>query len=154
MKHLKGIVLGILAFSPLVAVSEQTEEVASLSTGGMVWQMTLALLVVLSSIFALAWLAKRLNHVGVRGQKDMQLISAMSLGSKEKIILVEVNGEQVLLGVTHNSINYLRHYDAKTVVENLEISESQQNESPQESPLSKMDFSSYLKRILNDKSGA
>ena len=73
--------------------------------------MVIGLSVVLGLIFVLAWLSKRFNLAAPGGSSRMKLLSAMSVGPKEKIMLVEVEGEKLLLGVTSQQINRLASYD-------------------------------------------
>jgi flagellar protein FliO/FliZ len=69
----------------------------------------LALLLVLGLIVALAWLLKRLPGSGFRANAGMKLIASLILGPKERIVVVEVNGEQLLLGVSAGGISMLHH---------------------------------------------
>ena len=65
-----------------------------------------SLLFVLIVIFSLAWLLKMTRLVNP-GQGQMNVIASLTLGSKEKIMVVEVAQEQFLLGVTAGQINLL-----------------------------------------------
>ncbi len=67
----------------------------------------LALLAVLALVFGLGWLLKRLPGSGFRPADGMKLVASLSVGAKERVVVVEVNGQQLLLGVTAGSINAL-----------------------------------------------
>lgn len=79
----------------------------STSMGAASVQMMLGLAAVLALIFALAWLAKRMN-LNVGGNPGtMRVVSAMNVGTKEKILLLEVENSQFLVGVTTQQITLL-----------------------------------------------
>ncbi len=62
------------------------------------------LIVVLVLIFFLAYLVKRFNLVP-SSQGVLKTIAVTPLGQKEKLVLVEVDGQQYLLGVTPQQIS-------------------------------------------------
>jgi flagellar biosynthetic protein FliO len=62
-------------------------------------------------ILGLAWLARRFGQPLFQQNKQLRLIASLSLGVKEKIILVEVEGKQLVLGVTPQQITSLHVMD-------------------------------------------
>ncbi|MFZ5605241.1 MAG: flagellar biosynthetic protein FliO [Pseudomonadota bacterium] len=104
------------ATAPSPAVSElrlKTEPVRgdSKSMGAASAQMVLGLAAVLAVIFALAWLARRFNLSGVGVTTGMRVLGALAVGPKEKILMVEVEGKRLLLGVTAHQISLLQTWD-------------------------------------------
>ncbi len=67
----------------------------------------LALLAVLALVIGLGWLLKRLPGSGFRPAEGMKVVASLSVGAKERVVVVEVNGQQLLLGVTAGGINTL-----------------------------------------------
>jgi len=67
----------------------------------------LALGLVIGLIFMLAWIARRLPGTGLRPGDGLRVIAGVSLGSKERAVVVDINGEQLLLGVTPGAISLL-----------------------------------------------
>ncbi|WP_181393995.1 flagellar biosynthetic protein FliO, partial [Stenotrophomonas sp. HMWF003] len=67
----------------------------------------LALLAVLALIVGLGWLLKRMPGSGFRPAEGMRVVASLNVGAKERVVVVEVNGEQLLLGVTAGGINTL-----------------------------------------------
>ncbi|WP_392732941.1 flagellar biosynthetic protein FliO [Stenotrophomonas rhizophila] len=67
----------------------------------------LALLAVLALIIGLGWLLKRMPGSGFRPAEGMRVVASLNVGAKERVVVVEVNGEQLLLGVTAGGINTL-----------------------------------------------
>ncbi|MGV8958966.1 MAG: flagellar biosynthetic protein FliO [Stenotrophomonas sp.] len=67
----------------------------------------LALLAVLALIVGLGWLLKRLPGTGFRPAEGLRVVASLNVGAKERVVVVEVNGEQLLLGVTAGGISAL-----------------------------------------------
>ena len=93
------------------------------------------LVAVLVLIAALAWASKRFNLNLPGSSADMKLISAMSVGPKEKVMLIEVEGERLLIGVTPQQINTLKTLEPNS-------SNSLSSDSP------KNDFSQKMQAML------
>lgn len=76
---------------------------AALDTGriaGSALRMVLSLGAVLALVAALAWLAQRLRAGGHLKSGLIEIVSGVSLGAREKVVLLRVGQEQVLVGVT------------------------------------------------------
>lgn len=71
-------------------------------------QVFLGLLLVVGTILALAWLSRRLSGALPGNGKFMKILAVLPLGTREKIVLVEVGGQQLILGVTPGQINTLQ----------------------------------------------
>lgn len=71
-------------------------------------QMVLGLAAVLGVIFGLAWLARRFNLNVAGASGSLRVVSAMTVGPKEKILVVEVEDKRLLLGVTSQQITLLQ----------------------------------------------
>jgi flagellar protein FliO/FliZ len=70
--------------------------------------MIVSLIFVLLLIVILAWLVKRFNLSPLNQGSVIKVVASHHLGSKEKIMIVEVNNEQLVLGVTSQQINLLK----------------------------------------------
>ena len=66
-----------------------------------------ALLLVIGLILALAWLLKKLPGTGLRPLPGLRVVAALAVGPRERIVLVDVGGQQLLLGVTQHAVNLL-----------------------------------------------
>ena len=69
------------------------------STAGAVGGTVFALLFVLALILALAWLAKRMPGVAGANNPALRIVGSLSLGPRERVVVVDVGGTQLLLGV-------------------------------------------------------
>ena len=66
----------------------------------------LSLLLVIGVVFMLAFLMRRFN-VTQSGTSDLKVVASMMAGTKERVLVIEVAGEQHLLGITAHNINHL-----------------------------------------------
>jgi flagellar protein FliO/FliZ len=81
--------------------------VAAASGGSMAGQLTqllLGLLVVLGVILALAWVVRRVQQAAPRSGQVIEIVSARALGPRDRLVLVQVGDEQVLIGVSPGRI--------------------------------------------------
>lgn len=68
-----------------------------------------ALLLVVALIVALAWLLRKMPGLGLRSAPGLQLVASLAVGAKERLVVVSVGREQLLLGVGSNGIHNLYH---------------------------------------------
>ena len=74
--------------------------------------MMTSLVIVIGLIFALAMVAKRFN-IGNGGQGVIKLIATLPVGTKERLIIVEIEQQQYLLGVTTQQVRLIERLDKK-----------------------------------------
>ncbi|GGP99811.1 flagellar protein [Shewanella ulleungensis] len=89
------------------AVLTRTSDVSNTAT---LANMVGGLIVVLAIIFVLAYIVKRLNLVPSNGGV-IKTLAVTPIGQREKVVLIDVNGQQYLLGVTPQSINLIDKLD-------------------------------------------
>lgn len=70
-------------------------------------QMLLGLLLVIGLIFVLAWLLRRVQRIGPRGAQVIKLLATQALGPRDRLVLVQVGSEQILLGLSAGRITPL-----------------------------------------------
>lgn len=95
-------------------------------------------------ILILAWFVKRFGGFNMTGGRDMRVLSSVPLGARERVALIDVKGQQFLVGVTTQNINHLHTFDEPVV------------DTPNENKLgannySKSDFAKKLQQILTTK---
>jgi flagellar protein FliO/FliZ len=66
---------------------------------------------VLLCIVALAWLAKRVNRLQSSSDGSLQVLGGLSMGARERVVLVQVGSTQLLLGVAPGRINMLHQLE-------------------------------------------
>ncbi len=74
------------------------------------------LLVVIALIFLLAYLVKRLKLVP-SSHGVLKTLAVTPLGQREKMVLVEVDGQQYLLGVTPQQVSLIDKLDTPIIIE-------------------------------------
>lgn len=88
---------------------------ASVATGGLpaadltsaAIRMVLGLAVVLALLGAAAWASRRFRlGAGMRGGL-IEVVSGLSLGARERVVLIRVGGDQVLVGVSPSGMRTL-----------------------------------------------
>lgn len=88
--------------------------VQEMSATSSIWKVVISLIFVIAFIPACLWLMKRFQFAQMKlGQSDIKIVNVQSLGAKEKLMLVEVEGERLLIGVTAHSISHLRSFPSK-----------------------------------------
>lgn len=101
--HLDGAVLAVATQAGAHAASVGK---AAPSPPGLLGAV-FALLLVLALIIGLAWLLKRMPGSGFRPAQGLRVIASLTVGAKERVVVVEVNGEQLLLGVSPGGVRAL-----------------------------------------------
>ncbi|CEK11281.1 flagellar biosynthetic protein FliO [Legionella hackeliae] len=79
-------------------------------SNGELLRVMLGLLLVVGVIVFLSWLLRRLNSAGLGNTNGFRVIASMSLGTREKIMLINTGNRFLLLGVTTGSINTLHDF--------------------------------------------
>lgn len=90
---------------PLPAVAADTAN-ASVGTGTFI-QAGLALALIVSVLFGLAWLARKANGGKGFGQGGMKIVGGVALGPRERIVLIEVGDEWLVIGIVPGQIRTL-----------------------------------------------
>jgi len=115
-------------------------------SGSYLMQLVLGLLVVILCIVALAWFAKKMNRFHSVTNDSLKIISGISMGSRERIVLLQVGEEQLLVGVSPGRINKL-HVLNSSITTSAGVSSNTENK-----PFDK-GFSDKLKTMMADAAG-
>jgi flagellar protein FliO/FliZ len=75
-----------------------TQPASPLSVGSLA-QLTLSLVAIVALIFAISWVLKRFKLAGARNRGEITVIDELSVGPRERIMLIRVGDSQVLVGV-------------------------------------------------------
>ncbi|ROM72253.1 flagellar biosynthetic protein FliO [Pseudomonas brassicacearum] len=97
----------VLAAEP-VATAAAAPAVGSSGVAGQLAQLVLGLLLVLGLIFFLAWLLRRVQQAGPAGKGQViDIVGSRALGPRDRLVLVQVGNEQILLGLSPGTITAL-----------------------------------------------
>ncbi len=98
--------LSVLAAEPVATVA--AAPAAGGGVAGQLAQLVLGLLLVLGLIFFLAWLLRRVQQAGPAGKGQViDIVGSRALGPRDRLVLVQVGNEQILLGLSPGSITAL-----------------------------------------------
>lgn len=77
------------------------------SSAGSLLQTIFALVFVLALLIGLAWFMKRYGPKVMGGNNKMRVVSSLNLGGRERIVLVEVADQWIVVGASPGRINAL-----------------------------------------------
>ncbi|AZN37937.1 flagellar biosynthetic protein FliO [Iodobacter ciconiae] len=80
-------------------------------------QVALALAFVIGLIVFSAWLVRRLSLLPMNNAQALRVVSGVMVGGKERVVVVEVEGRWLVLGVTASAVNLLHTMDAPEQIE-------------------------------------
>ncbi len=86
-------------------------------------QLVFSLGIVLALIFIAAWLLRRFTQLPEGNRQHIKVISAMAVGRQEKLLLVQVGQQQMLIGVTPSKITLLQ-----TLAEPVAVADNEAHE--------------------------
>jgi flagellar protein FliO/FliZ len=117
-----AVTLGVFVAAAATAAerpfaSPQIAESAPASSAGSLMQVTLSLLIVLTAVFAAAWLMRKMRGFGKAGQGAIEIIADVPLSTKERAVLVQVGKQQLLLGVAPGRVNTLHVLTEPVVID-------------------------------------
>lgn len=95
IRYIHAITLSLLS-TMTYAIPQESGNVIS---HGEIVRVITGLVVVLLIIAVLSWIVKRLHVVNLSSSKGFQSIASMTLGPKEKIILIRAGDRYLLMGV-------------------------------------------------------
>ncbi len=69
--------------------------------------MLASLALVVTLILALAWLARRMQNLPRGGRAGLKVVGGLSLGSRERVVILEFEGRRLLVGVAPGQVRLL-----------------------------------------------
>src|SRR5690554_4447404 len=121
---IKAAVASLLLLA-LPAIAEETAEAIKSApakvggnapdTLGTLLSLDVGLLAVIAVIYGCAWLIRRMNGMTGMNNNAIKVVSVLAIGARERIALVEVGGQQILLGITPSTIRTLQVFDQPVV---------------------------------------
>ncbi|MCJ8167940.1 flagellar biosynthetic protein FliO [Atopomonas sediminilitoris] len=88
-------------------VAEAAATAEPLAWGSKLIELSVALLAVIALVFVMAWLMRRMQQFGPAGKGAIKLLAAVPLSPRERLVLVQVGNQQLLLGVSPGRISTL-----------------------------------------------
>ena len=72
-----------------------------------VWKLFSGMAVILAAVVVILWLLKRLGRMTMTANNQIRVLGGVSLGAREKLVLVQVADKQMVLGVAPGSVRTL-----------------------------------------------
>ena len=121
MFHRLAILFFTLFFFPFLQ-AENSSQLSSnpISTGYFI-KLILALVVVLGLVFFLAWAVKKFQYLPALGHGAIKVLNTRAIGQKDRLLLVQIGEEQLLLGVSSNGIQALHKLKEPLTFENEDV---------------------------------
>nr|WP_189657093.1 flagellar biosynthetic protein FliO [Pseudomonas sp. BW16M2] len=102
--------VGALLVSEAVIAAAVPAAASTAAPGGLgaqLAQTVIGLLLVVGLIFFLAWLLRRMQGSAQQGAQVIEVIGTRAIGPRDRLLLVQVGKEQILIGHTPGSIEAL-----------------------------------------------
>lgn len=120
MSKLLSLITMVLASAPVLGqenASNGSAETAARAPDTLATVLTLGagLLAVIAIIYGCAWLIRRMTGMTGMNNNAIRVVSVMAIGARERIALVEVGGQQILLGITPSAIRTLQVFEEPVV---------------------------------------
>nr|WP_217450484.1 flagellar biosynthetic protein FliO [Pseudomonas lini] len=108
MGFVLALPFSVLAAEPVATATAAATPAVSSGVAGQLTQLVFGLVLVLGLIFFLAWLLRRVQQAGPAGKGQViELIGSRALGPRDRLMLVQVGNEQILLGLSPGTITAL-----------------------------------------------
>ena len=118
---------------------------APTASSGSLLQTIFALMFVLALLIALAWAMKRYGPKALGGNSKMRVVSSLNLGGRERIVLIEVADQWIVVGASPGRINALATLPRQE-------GELPQLSNAQHGPAA-ANFSEWLKQTIEKRNG-
>lgn len=119
---------------------------ASSSATGSLVQTVFALGLVLALLVGLAWLLKRYGPKSIGGSGTVRLVGALSVGARERILVVEVGEQWIVVGASPGRMNALATMPRQDSGEHAII-------TPQQNALPSANFAEWFKQTIEKRNG-
>ena len=115
------------------------------SSAGSLLQTIFALVFVLALLIGLAWVMKRYGPKAMGGNSKMRVVSSLNLGGRERIVLIEVADQWIVVGASPGRVNALATLPRQE-------GEPPQLAAAQNGPAA-ANFSEWLKQTIEKRNG-
>ncbi|QEY15203.1 flagellar biosynthetic protein FliO [Cellvibrio sp. KY-GH-1] len=96
-----------------------------IGSGAHLVNVTLGLMFILALIFGISWFVKRFGQGTFSGNTHMRVLATLPLGTRERIVLIDAAGQQLLLGITPTHINTLHVFETPVIATAAEANTSE-----------------------------
>jgi len=116
MKY-SSLIIGIncIAFSSHCYAAEKIKTISTLpSSPTYLIKLVVGLIAVIGLFSALAWLVRRFGIGGFTSSAtgNLKILESLSVGSRERLVIIQAGDEKLLLGITAGTINKLHSMES------------------------------------------
>src|SRR5687768_18586679 len=97
----------LLSASALPAFAAEQAASATPPAAGNLLQVSLGLVVVLVLMVGATWLLKRMGVAGPGANNVAKVVGGVNIGNRERVVVVEVADQWIVVGVAANGVNTL-----------------------------------------------
>jgi flagellar protein FliO/FliZ len=126
-----------------LAMTIPTPQATAPSAGGGLLQTSLALLFVIGLMLGLAWLTKRFGPKNFGGgNSNVKLVGSLSVGTRERILVVEVGEQWIVVGASPGRMNAL-----------ATMPRQESSEPVQPATVPGANFADWIKQTIDKRNG-
>ncbi len=137
---IRPISLLLVAVLPCIPAHAAEQAAAPASTGSLL-QVAFGLIVVLALMAGAAWILKRMGMTGAGGTSVAKVVGGVSVGNRERVVVVEVADQWIVVGVAPGRVNA------------LSTMAKQEFPAATTSPADEKNFSAWLKQTIEKRNG-
>nr|WP_260406729.1 flagellar biosynthetic protein FliO [Pseudomonas cichorii] len=104
--------MSVVSQTPPVALGAPAESLMSLALLG---KTALALGLVVACVFVCGWVLRRIGSRSLVPGQIVRVVGSTNVGQREKVVIVEVRGKWLVLGVTAQQVSVLSEMEAPPV---------------------------------------
>jgi flagellar protein FliO/FliZ len=102
--------------TPVAAQAITPAPVIATNSLNMAW----GILFLLALVGAAYWLIRRSGGLQLHSGRGMKMVAGLQVGPRERVVLIEMAGQQWLLGVAPGNVNLLQHFEQPIVQTGLQ----------------------------------
>ena len=125
-KHYNFLTLSVSALLSLVPSLAMSAEATAVSPTGGVLKMVIGLAVVLAVMALITWVLKRMVPGVGNKQSVIRIVGGVSVGSRERVVVLEVAGRWIVVGVAAGQVSSLANLEsgATNIAESIPMGRS------------------------------
>lgn len=103
--------------NPMLAMAAEN---ATSTHATSIFQISLGLIVVIGFVIFMGWMVKKFNLQPLQSQAVAKIVGGVSVGQREKVIVVEIADQWIIVGVAPGRVNGLATMDKNTEINTSE----------------------------------
>ena len=106
--------------SALLVTDTPTTDLSKAATSqgvstGQYMNLVLGLVAIIGFIFLVAWILRRVNGAPSASAGAMKIVGGLSLGNRDRVVLLQVGEQQILVGASPGNINLIHAFEEPAI---------------------------------------